>query len=363
MKILVIAEADPEKRSTWSGVPSQIVRELRRQGHVVVGRAYESVWWTVPFRLFYNRVVRSLVPRWNWRMFACTRLGVYLYSLWLRFVCRRIKPDLVIALSFGFDAGIVGYPVVLVHDWSNGYLTALFHRREVLKDERKFDEVVFRAMRKARKVVALYPLSAQYIASQADDVKVAFVCNPVNVAEEVDVAASIEKGVLSKHVLVVGGATYQPNVETVIQAADMLGDPDVVVDVVGRTCAASRSSCCQVNFYGYLNQDMPDDKELYARLFREARCFVNVCCGWCGGSSIAESLYRGVPVIVSPQAEIRALYPLTQECEAEKPSALARALSNFFAMPADQYRDLCWQGATAVKGDTYERLVRELLTA
>lgn len=360
MKILVVAHDDPEKKTTWSGVPSRVVGEFRRQGHFVIGCGYEPVWWIAPIRIFYNRIVRKVVNGWGWRMFACTSLGILLNSLWLRGVCRRVKPDLVVALSFGFDTKIVGYPMVLIHDWTNGYLRAIFQEREVNGEERKFDAHLFKVMRRAWKVVSLYPLSARYIANAVGD-NVSFVCNPVNVEREVDVGDRIEVGVRSKHILVVGGSTYQPNVETVIQAADRLKDREVVVDVVGRDSAVSKAAFCQVNFYGYLNQDKPEGKALYDRLFREARCFVNVRRGWCGGSSVAEALFRGIPAIVSRQAEIQTLYPHAIVCESENPEALSHELSRVLTMPPDEYRAICKQVSADVKDDTYENFVRAIL--
>lgn len=361
MKILVVAHDDPERKTTWSGVPSRVVQELRRQGHCVIGSGYEPVWWIAPIRIFYNRIVRKMVPGWGWRMFACTLLGIGLNSLWLRGVCRRERPDLVVALTFGLDAKIVGCPIVLIHDWTNGYLRAIFQERQVNAVERKFDETIFRVMRRAKKVVSLYPLSARYIANAVGN-KVAFICNPVNVEGEVDFEASVEEGVKSKHILVVGGSTYQANVETVIQAADRLKDREIVVDVVGRESAMTKAAFCQVNFYGYLNQDRPNERALYDRLFREARCFVNVRRGWCGGSSIAEALFRGVPAIVSRQAEIQTLYPHAIVCEPENPEALAHVLTRLMTIISpDEYRAICREANAGVKDDTYANFIRAIL--
>jgi len=359
--ILLLAAGNPELKSTWSGVPNRIVRELRQQGHTVLCRDYEDVSWIKPVRIVYNRLVRKLVPGWFWRMFQCTRLGIALHSRWLRECVRGLiragqRPDLVIAMSFCFDGSGLDIPLVLVHDWTNGYLAELFGETTRAK-ALAFDAAAFRAMRHAAKVVSLYPVSADYLRDAVGET-VSFVCNPINV----EGAQPPVTPRLAHNVLLVGGSTYQPNVETVIAAANRLDDPSIVIDVVGRTEAATKPTRCTVRFHGYLDQDRPEDRATYERLFADAALFVNVRRNWCGGSSVAEALYRGVPALVSENAEIRALYgDLVETCPAEDAAALAERLRVFFARSADERRRLAERASERVRGNTYSRFVATLL--
>lgn len=362
MTVLLVAAGDPELTSTWSGVPNRIVRELRKQGHEVLCRDYEDVIWIKPFRIFYNRIVRRVVPGWFWRMFQCTRFGIALHSRWLVSLVRRLtragqRIDLVIAMSYCFDGIRLGVPLVLVHDWTNGYLAELFGET-VRARALAFDAATFRAMQQAAKVVTLYPVSAAYLRAAVGD-KVSFVCNPINVEGEQPAVSARP----SRNILLVGGSTYQPNVETVLAAVDLLNDPSVTVDVVGRTEAATKPTCCTVRFHGYLNQDNPTDRATYERLFANAAVFVNVRRNWCGGSSVAEALYRGVPVLVSENAEISSLYgSVVEMCPAEDAVTLAERLRTFFARSADDRLEQAKHAAALVRDDTYARFVAALVS-
>lgn len=369
MRIVVISEGDPELSSTWSGVPRRLVCELRRRGHEIVPLDYKSVWWATPFRVLFNRVIKNKVKGWGWHMFNSTRFGIRLYSYWLRGkIARAGKVDLIIAMSYYFDFTKVKItaPVIMIHDFTNGYLRALFGRFEPRKEEICYDRACFDAMKSATRAVSLYAKSYEYIKEHIGE-KALYICNPVNCDDVVDVEARANKALKGRHILCVGNSTYQRSVETVIKAANFLkaqsGINDIVIDVVGLYSAAAIPDGVTVNFHGYLNQSNPEQKKKYKLHFEEARCFVNVRRGWCGGSSIAEALYRGVPVIVSDIPEIRRELGSSEAVVYSKPEdevELAQRLKMLFDNEAG-YRDVCNQAHETMSRSTYARFVDDML--
>lgn len=294
-----------------------------------------------------------------------TRVGILLNSLWLKHLLRRRKDiDLVVAMSFYFNGKNLGKPLVLVHDWTIGYLRALFGDREIGSEDIDIDAPAFNAMRYAKKVIALYPKSAEYMKSYVGE-QVSYICNPINVDVPADMNARIGASRESRHILVVGGAVYRRNVETVLMAADRLGISDVVVDVVGCSDVSYKPVNATVRFHGYLDRAKPNDGQLYDSLFMSARCFVNVRKGWCGGSSVAEALYRGVPIVVSRNPEIECLYgecPAVSLVEPENVDALAERLKALFSMGRSEYEAICRAAHERTKNDTYANFVGCMLT-
>lgn len=366
MKLLLIANGNAESPRTWSGVPERVLVELRRQGHKVVSLDMSEVKWIKIPRVLFNRIVRKIWRPWRWVAFETTGLGIALQSRWLRSAVKKHPEcDKVIVFSYCVDAKGVDRPVILIHDWTNGYLQQLFHCRPMTAVEKAGDARQFAAMRSATKVVSLYPKAAEYMRAAVGD-KVKFYCNPINTDEVPDVEALIAGGLHSKHILLVGGSTYQSNVECVIQAANLIGDPGIVIDVVGVSSAKTKPVGYRVNFHGYLNKAIPEQKEKYDRLFREARCFVNVRKGWGGGSSVAEALYKGLPVVVGNYADIVGLYGNKEDfgcyCTPANVNELAQKIQYLMMLSADEYAFFCRTAHGKVANDTYAAFVQEVLS-
>ncbi len=324
----------------------------------------EVKWIKVP-RILFNRIVRKIWRPWRWVAFETTGLGIALQSRWLQSVVRKHPEcDKVLVFSYCVDAKGIDKPVILIHDWTNGYLQQLFHCRPMTAAEKAGDARQFAAMRSAAKVVSLYPNAAEYMRAAVGD-KVKFYCNPINTDEVPDVEASIAGGLHSKHILLVGGSTYQSNVECVVKAANLIGDPEIVIDVVGVFSSKTQPSGYRVNFHGYLNKAIPEQKETYDRLFRDARCFVNVRKGWGGGSSVAEALYRGVPIIVGNYADIVGLYGddgvFGYYCDQEDVTFLKAKLENMLALSPQCYRIMSEAAHNAALGSSYVDFVGNVL--
>lgn len=366
MNILIVAAGDAEKTTTWSGVPNHFVRELRQEGYTVKCIDLSRVRYIVPIRVLFNRVIRKTLRWLRWIPFEVTKFGIWLTHFWLVRQIRQFDDaDIIFCFNFCIDATGIVKPVVLIHDWTNGYMQELFHCRKMTFFEKMGDRNQFRAMRTARKVVCLYPKAAEYIRNYVGD-NVHYYCNPVNVKKVMDFSERVKKGVHSRHILLIGGTTYLGNVVCAIKAAERCGVPGIVVDIVGATPPDLSSVKVRVKCHGYLNKDNKEDSDKYYSLIENSRCLINVRRGWGGGSSIAEALYCGLPVIVGDYPDIIGMYGSDESfgyyCKQEDVDALASTIRKMFDLSDEQYVRMCQSAVMKTKDCTYKNLITKILS-
>ena len=369
MRIGLMAIGDPTKAGTWSGVPFRILCQLERKCHDVIplDLASDFLWhWC---GVFFNRILRRIVPMWNRVAFCNTRMGLLLSSRWLKKMSRQLGPfDILFSTSFSVDFRDLSCPCILLHDWTEGYAIlrtgGQLNCAEEVSERNQLDLI-----KRACLVVALYPKACEYLINNIGKgfaSKIRFICNPVNASPLTPEEVELRLASRSKRILVVGGAWYQENVEYVIQAADALHDAEIVVDVVGRESAKTVPRFCNVNFYGYLDKDKPDEMAKYKLLFLGARCLVNIRKGWGAGSSIAEAMFGYVPVIVGRYSDIEAMYGEAEGrfgfyCQEGNVAELSRILRRVIDLDDDQYRNLCVSAHNVCRNDTYEFLIGTIL--
>lgn len=374
VKIALIAVGDPCRSTTWSGVPSNLVRELEQEGHEVfpldISADFAWHWCGVVF----NRVLRKIYKPWQRVHFCNTKFALWLSRRWLKREIKRIDGvDIVFSTSFSVDLRRTGVPSVMLHDWTEGYGiirsgAATLNICETRSEQNQLDLITSCDL-----VVVLYPKSMEYLAGmcKGHSDRIKYICNPVNALPltEAYLAERMARcSVASEevHLLVVGGAWYQQNVEYVIQAADQLCNDNIVVDVVGRNSAATRPKYCKVVFHGYLNKDNEEEHQKYDSLFMNAKCLINIRLGWGAGSSAAEAMYKCVPVIIGKYPDIESMYGEAEGrfglyCRPGDVDDLAAQLRKLLSMPPPMYIKLCQSAHEITKNDTYQNLVSSIL--
>ena len=366
MIILLIAEGNPSSEITWSGVPIRISRELENMGHCVIGADItKSVLWRFVGVLF-NRLYRRVFPKWKRIPFKTTGLGLWLSNRWLKKVISSQKHiDLIVSTIFCLDCKHVSIPSILIHDWTPGYKILRANEQTLTPTEEAVERTQLQSLSNASLVVSLYPKSAEYLSKQYGLFgKVHFFCNPIN-AEKMEFSElekSIEKRRRSMHLLLVGGKAYQDNVELTIKAVNKIGNPNIVIDVIGLTSAKTPLTCGVIKFYGYLNKSDDKQKKVYDSLYDEARCLINVRKEWGGGSSVAEALYRGLPVIIGLHADLIELYRKAGDAIAfvsgSSLNELVVAVKKCLSRSDDDYEAICKKAHEAVRDDTYNYLLK-----
>jgi glycosyltransferase involved in cell wall biosynthesis len=378
MKVALIAIGNPQNANTWSCVPQNLYFELMRRGHEVLPLDLSSDFlWHYCSGLF-NHIVRKTYKPWGGIPFSNTKFALWLSHRWIRRKLRRVSGlDLLLSTTFSIDMRGLGVKCVMLHDWTEGYAMLRGKdkgRLNAAQEQCEHNQI--KVITACDLVTVLYPKSREYLVkicgmSYANKIK--FICNPVNALplsqemknKRLEYCFLEGKG---KHVLVVGGARYQPNVEYVIQAADKLRDKDVIVDVIGRNSAATKPKYCKVCFYGYLSKDNKEQRELYDSLFLQAKCLVNIQQGWGAGSSAAEAMYKYVPVIIGKYPDIEAMYGKAEGrfgfyCAPGDVDELVDLLRALISMSPVEYTKLCKSAHEITKADTYKNLVGQILDA
>lgn len=262
----------------------------------------------------------------------------------------------------------------MLHDWTEGYGLLKNGARTLNRFEKQSELNQLDLITSCDLSVVLYPKSRDYlvdVCGKQYSNKIRYICNPVNAQpytkEEIqNRMAHCSTKDETIHLLVVGGSWYQQNVEYVIQAADKLRNPKIVVDVVGRNSAATKPEYCKVIFHGYLSKDNAKERELYDSLFMKAKCLVNIRLGWGAGSSAAEAMYKYLPVIIGKYPDIVAMYGDAEGrfgfyCTPGDVDELAVQLRKLIEMPPVEYAKLCESAHEITCNDTYQRLVQEIL--
>ena len=361
MKVLFVVNGDARSSRPWSGVPNHLLVEMVSRGIGVVNVDMSRVWHLRWPRILYNRIFRKVIRRWRNVPYEATRLCIEQTNKWLRKVAKHHADcDLALITSFCIDCTGVSLPCILVHDWTIGYARGILHGIRLSPFEEEAERNQLAALRTASKVVTFYPRVLDYLKSN-NLTNVHFICNPIDTELGINALKRGHAASTSRHILVVGGNFYRENLEYVLEAADSLEDSGIVVDVVGQAKARYRPKYVKVNFFGYLDKTNPQQHKMYYDVLTNARCLVNVKKGWGGGSSIAEALCAGVPVICGDYADIVALYGEVARfgcyCEPGNIRMLADKLKVLLALEETAYVEMCFYAHCLVKDDTYHRFV------
>ena len=367
--VAIIAIGDPCLSTTWSGVPKRLVDEYSRRGYNVfpLNIASDFLWHWIG--VVFNRVLRRIYFPWHRVSFCNTRLAFALSRFWLKRHMRKIgKIDLIVSTSFSVDTSGLNVITVMLHDWTEGYALLRSGNPAFNRCEEQSECNQLELLGKADLVVALYPASMNYLVAKGCNAR--YICNPINTESlsEEEYALRLEKMEDDEiHILAVGGSWYQSNVECVIKAADNLKDGRIIVDVIGRNSAKSIPKYCKVNFHGYLNKDDIKQGDLYRKLFLQARCLVNIRKGWGGGSSIAEAMFKYLPVIIGRYPDVESMYGGAESrfgyyCNEEDVEDLTCKLRKIITLSKNDYLKLCTGANEVVKNDTYQRLVDGIMT-
>lgn len=367
MKILFVVNGDAETTVPWSGVPKRILDEMRRQGHEVVNFNLAEVPYFKWPRILFNRVIRRVIRSWINIPFETTRLSMWLCGIWLRrMVSQNLDADLMLATSFCLDCEGLPVKSILLHDWTVGYARMRLHGHALSVPETRVERNQLRALGTATKVVTLYPLVRDYLAKENGLQNVEYICNPINVIKQLDVAGRTASACSARRFLAIGGNFYRDNIECVIQAADALGDDTVVVDVIGRSSAETVPKHIKVNFHGFLNRADHEQCKRYYDVVAEARALINVKHGWGGASTISESMLQGLPVIIARYPEIEAMYGVEDGqygyfCKPMDVPDLTDKMRFMLAMSDRDYAAMCQRAHAIVKDDTYDKFMGRLL--
>ncbi len=213
-------------------------------------------------------------------------------------------------MTFSFGAGSKR-PYTLFCDQTFKQHIAYFDERDpdglehpTIVEERK-------NMRKANMIIALFPDLAESLRTLHGD-KVKYYGNVVNMdVQHVEHAGLLERKRASKEIVFIGNRKYKEGLERLSEAVEVLNDKgsnDLIVHVIGMERHDLPSAPRNMEFHGYLDKGVPDQKRAYFDILERSRLFVNPNPKWAAFSASCEALYLYTPVVIFPYGEFESTF-------------------------------------------------------
>lgn len=383
MKILAFTMGDSNKASTWSNVPYYCLRELEEKGDIVYRENIcledESKVLLILGKVF-NRLVGT-GKRGGYYGFDRTALYS---SLVRRKMVRAYKKhsDAELLLTFDFSnsiADLVDIPTLLFCDWTIEYGVQCLKKRKPTFLEKIAIRRQNNTVREANYVVTLFPDVCDHMRGAGMN-NVAYLGHIVNTSVDcVDMKSEDGKMLSarrwkSRNLLFIGRPAYLAAAKCLIHAVEkynqVFADP-LYVDIIGMTkeqleLTENKYICA----HGYLNKDNPAEARRYYDLMNNAMFIVNTAEEWIGASSIIEAMYFGVPIVVTPNKNIKALFGEEINCGfynvANSPECLFKTLTDIGNLDYACYKLIGRNAQKKVADYTWPRYIsrlRELVTA
>lgn len=315
-EILVYSPGDPSDVSIWSNVPYFFCRSLEQQNVKIdkVDISIKNNIFNFPVRE-YSKIKRKILQKKYGKdiVYGFYRNEYYdKVTLFKMQNGERKYPKANVQVIFDFSHAIKnGKPLIMLCDWTIEYYIKEHLKRSPNNYEQKLIRRQYDMMRQSDAIVSIFPRSYDQIKKYFPD-KTYYLGHIVNSLEKYKDNRTTQYK--KKNVLFIGGPKYIKGLVFLIKAINNYNsycqnDEKLTLNVIGITKAQIKinlnTDFC--NFYGYLNKTILEDREKYYNILSNSRVIVNPTANWNGASSLFESLYLGVPIIVSPNIELKAL--------------------------------------------------------
>jgi len=322
----------------------------------------------------YNNTIyrlRRLFYPDNSYMFIRTPFFAYLTKRKIaRAVKKYDKADYCIFSCFDFVNEFNAVPSVLFSDWTYDILIAR-HGRRPYSFESKYSEQQRNAINKAQIVISLFPVCAEMMRNTYPDANIHYLgSNVINSLydKRVDAADIIARKSASNTILFIGGRKYLEGAQMLVRAFEILSreNPSLELHIIGMTrTEAGIADNDKIHCYGYLNKNIPSEREKYYELLIRSKIFVNPTPIWGGYSSTVEAMYFYTPVAVSEYEDFKQEFgkgniDFGKYIERYTPESLADAIRT--VIYSDSYKDMCRNARDSVKEYTWESYIDKLLT-
>jgi glycosyltransferase involved in cell wall biosynthesis len=230
-----------------------------------------------------------------------TGLKVYLYS----FLYNAADVDLF--LTYSAYIKNKRREIWMLSDWSLEQFIQNQLKRPPYEKEMNYIQHELSCLRKADKIISLFPLSASFLSNRLHRTVDYMGSNVVNnyyndtVSEKLIVQ---KRG--KKSILFIGRSAYIDGAKVLLKAFKLLKAKDFPIELhfIGieeKHLGIKGES--DVFCYGYLRKENIMQCQKYYQLMCNATVFVNPCQEWGGYSSMIEAMYFYTPVVVAPYNE------------------------------------------------------------
>ncbi len=354
-EVTVYSIGDSRKYSTWSNVPYFFTESLIAKG-VKVNRVNLKPF--VLAEVLFNNLIKPALKKINKdTTYEYFRTGINFFHQKQRIkngVKKYGKSDAHIFMTFSFSWKHNSKEKVFLQfgDWSYDYYLNCFHKAAPDVFEKASIDREIKQIKDVDGVFCLFPGPCEYIKQHHRENDIYYLGNVINCCCEPIKSEIEEYKRESKILLFIGNYKYKQGALSLINACKnrMIKRYGLSVHIIGMSTSELGKDIENVVCHGYLNKDIPYERERYYALLKKARIVVNTNPIWAGFSSIVEAMYFYTPVIVYPFDEFKKTFggdiPFGVYCNNSEDD-IRRAILQI--MNSNNYEQLCEQAFDAVK--------------
>lgn len=370
--ITVLSQGDASSSKTWSNIPYFLVETLRQKGvKVNVVNVDVNGFGRVFFDGFFCPVLRhTFLPDTTFSYDRTSFFQNKAKKIISSAVSSNPDTDVFISTSFSFlPDKIQGKPSVLLCDWTYEYLISHFKNRKPDFLEKVGIRLQDEVIKRADKVISLFPDVADYMSSYYGAGKVKYLGNVINsLLFELD-NAKLQSRLQNPHLVFVGLPKYLEGLKSLIYAMDSLHEmhPEIQLDIIGMQEGNVPFTCPQyIHFHGYLEKSDTADFNRYDSILKNAVAFINTTPNWAGFSSALEAMYYGLPIYTSRYKSFEETFGSKPDfgdyCENNTPEEIVSFVERILKMSPDSYLDMCLSSRKKAEPFTWSAYVDNLLS-
>jgi glycosyltransferase involved in cell wall biosynthesis len=366
-EITVFTNGDSRKISTWSNVPFFFTETLISNG-LRVNRVDLS---PSPFleKLFYktvHRMIKKIYKDTTYDYFRSLTNFIDVRNRIKKAVKKYPNSDAYIFLTFSFSSvKLTKKPTILFGDWTYQHYFNYFLDRKPDFFEKQCIARENAQIESSKLVFSLFPQVAEHMKNSYKNKEIHYLGNVINSLHKVPESEILQLKEESKNLLFVGSEKYIEGAKSLINAFKDIkqNDQQLSLHIIGMSDKNFDDLPENVYCYGYLDKGKENERQLYYKLFREAKIFINTTPKWSAFSATIEAMYFFTPVIVTPYDEFQKTFGNEIEfgcyCE-ENTSALIKE-KIYKILNSKNYISICKNSHISVQDFTWQTYINKII--
>ncbi len=316
-EITVYTIGDSNSAKTWSNVPYFFTKTLEAKG-IKINRVNleENRSFQLAYKYSVYLFLKAFFPK-NTHNYFRSGLNHYFTNQKIKKAIQDFPNSQAnVFLSYSFSAKHLSpLPCILFGDWTYLYFIQNLEQRKPYWFERKALRREKQNIEQADQVLSLFPKSSAFISQNFKRAPAHYLGNVVNTEKQPDALELMDKKLMSKRLLFIGGKKYKQAALQLIQAFNELNESELheaELHLIGlNTEDLGLQNSKAVFFHGYLDKQSESQNNLYYTLLSSARGIINTQKTWGAFSALTEAMYFYTPVICQPFEEFTETYGKT----------------------------------------------------
>ena len=366
-EVTVFSNGDSSKMRTWSNIPYFFTETMLSKG-IKVNRVDLSPLLLI--KIMFNMTVYAVLRILNMNStYNYFRSFIHFTNVRYR-IKKAIKQypdsDANIFLTFSFSStGLTLKPSIQFCDWTYDHYFKYILDRKPGFWEKQCIKREDSQIEGSDLVFPMFPSVAQYMKKRYKNTNIHYLGCVINSLYDVSETDMIKHRKNSNNILFVGSKKYIEGAQSLINAFEKLKQklPQLILHIIGMNFGDFDNLPKDVYCHGYLDKGKDADRELYYKLFREAKIFVNTTPKLGAIMATIEAMYFYVPVITSPHEHFTGIFGnninFGYYCEQNSPilieGSILKILNNI------SYESLCLNAHKSVEEFTWNAYMDKLL--